>query len=113
MRRIALGLATSDERESLAEFRAEGRYFLSVGGAGPDGAIVNGVSQISRRDPESSHTGMKGCANFFSTDFPEMRVSSNGKSAARRLWWWDAPRITAVRSKSPPARACSRIRSNF
>src|SRR5580692_11634965 len=44
VRRIALGLATSMNGNHSAELPSGGRYFLSVGGAGPDGAIVNGVS---------------------------------------------------------------------
>jgi diacylglycerol kinase (ATP) len=46
IRRIALGIATfagsngNGNRDALPE---GGRYFLSCGGAGPDGAIVNGV----------------------------------------------------------------------
>src|ERR1700689_1694921 len=44
VRRIALGLATSMNGNHSPELPSSGRYFLSVGGAGPDGAIVNGVS---------------------------------------------------------------------
>src|SRR4029077_14373988 len=44
VRRIALGLATSTNGNHSPELPSGGRYFLSVGGAGPDGAIVNGVS---------------------------------------------------------------------
>src|SRR6185295_16002820 len=37
LRRIALGQVTTDGRDRP-------RYFLSIGGAGPDAAIVNGVN---------------------------------------------------------------------
>src|SRR3984957_14047437 len=43
VRRMALGLATSTNGNHSPELPSGGRYFLSVGGAGPDGAIVNGV----------------------------------------------------------------------
>src|SRR5271165_4598918 len=43
VRRIALGVAIPAEGRETREVPREGRYFLCVAGAGPDGAIVNGV----------------------------------------------------------------------
>src|SRR5271168_2831477 len=43
VRRIALGHAASTNGNHSAELPSGGRYFLSIGGAAPYGAIVNGV----------------------------------------------------------------------
>src|SRR3984893_12880667 len=40
VRRIAIGVAIPSNGNHSARLPHEGRYFLSVGGAGPDGAIV-------------------------------------------------------------------------
>jgi YegS/Rv2252/BmrU family lipid kinase len=79
VRRIALGLAVPLNGNHSEAMPIEGRYFLSVGGAGPDGAIVNGV-----------HTGLKkragiiaywaeGLRQLLSYNFAEIRVDSHGQ----------------------------------
>ena len=43
VRRVALGVTIPAEGRHTDQVPAEGRYFLCAAGAGPDGAIVNGV----------------------------------------------------------------------
>jgi diacylglycerol kinase (ATP) len=69
-RRIALGMVTSCDGAS------RGRYFLSVGGAGPDGAIVDGVNNHVKH-----HTGMlafwlEGARQLALYKFPRFRVTT-------------------------------------
>src|ERR1700731_5264040 len=45
VRRIALGLAEGMNGNHAEHIPPGGRYFLCVAGAGPDGAIVNGVDE--------------------------------------------------------------------
>src|SRR5208282_6915920 len=45
VRRVALGLALPMNGNHSEACPADGRYFLCVAGAGPDGAIVNGVHE--------------------------------------------------------------------
>lgn len=79
VRRIALGVAKHVNGGQSAYVPPEGRYFLSVGGAGPDGAIVNAV------DPElKKKTGVlaywaEGARQLVQYDFPEMIVHSGGQ----------------------------------
>jgi diacylglycerol kinase (ATP) len=70
-RRIALGMVTPCDSAS-----SKGRYFLSVGGAGPDGAIVDGVSNQVKH-----HTGMlafwmEGARQLAVYKFPRFRVKT-------------------------------------
>jgi diacylglycerol kinase (ATP) len=69
-RRIALGMVTHRDGSS------RGRYFLSVGGAGPDGAIVQAVNNHLKR-----HTGMlafwmEGARQLALYKFPRFRVTT-------------------------------------
>jgi YegS/Rv2252/BmrU family lipid kinase len=79
VRRIALGVAKHLNGGASAFVPPGGRYFLSVGGAGPDGAIVNAV------DPElKKKTGVlaywaEGMKQLVQYDFPEMIVRSGGQ----------------------------------
>src|ERR1700722_8994970 len=45
VKRIALGMAEGMNGNHAEHLPAGGRYFLCVAGAGPDGAIVNGVDE--------------------------------------------------------------------
>jgi YegS/Rv2252/BmrU family lipid kinase len=70
LRRIALGLLTTYQGG------ARSRYFLSVGGAGPDGAIVHAVNGNLKH-----HTGMlaywvEGLRQFACYSFPRFQVTS-------------------------------------
>lgn len=81
IRRIALGLATSSSDNGNGNntgISSNGRYFLSVGGAGPDGAIVNGVDYALKKRIGVIAYWLEGAKQLFSYDFPEMRVRSNG-----------------------------------
>jgi diacylglycerol kinase (ATP) len=74
LRRIALGMVTTDDGVS------QGRYFLSVGGAGPDGAIVQAVNNHLKR-----HTGMlafwaEGARQLALYKFPRFRITSEDRA---------------------------------
>lgn len=72
-RRIALGLVTACDGASRS------RYFLSVGGAGPDGAIVQAVNNHLKH-----HTGMlaywlEGARQLVQYKFPRFRVTTEDR----------------------------------
>ena len=79
IRRVALGLATSLNGSHSAELPPDGRYFLSVAGAGPDGAIVNAVSGELKKRAGILAFWAEGVRQLVRYDFPEMRVRSNGQ----------------------------------
>jgi diacylglycerol kinase (ATP) len=58
---------------------SQGRYFLSVGGAGPDGAIVNGVNAGLKKNAGVLAYWAEGLRQLFQYRFPEMQVRSGGK----------------------------------
>src|SRR6266403_1311270 len=71
VKEIALGLATPLEQPEKK------KYFLSVGGAGPDGMIVYGIDLDLK-----SHLGIlaywwQGARQLFSYNFPRFRVATN------------------------------------
>jgi diacylglycerol kinase (ATP) len=78
VRRVALGLAVPENSSHSPELPREGRYFLSVAGAGPDGAIVHAVHGGLKK-----HTGVlaywaEGVRQIARYDFPELLVRSEG-----------------------------------
>ncbi len=79
IRRVALGLATSLNGNHSAELPAGGRFFLSVGGAGPDGAIVNAVNGELKKRAGVLAYWAEGARQLVRYDFPEMRVRSDGQ----------------------------------
>jgi diacylglycerol kinase (ATP) len=79
VRRVALGLATSLNGNHSADMPSGGRYFLSVGGAGPDGAIVNAVNGELKKRAGVLAYWAEGLRQLVSYDFPEMRVRSDGQ----------------------------------
>jgi diacylglycerol kinase (ATP) len=79
VRRVALGLATSLNGNHSADMPADGRYFLSVAGAGPDGAIVNAVNGELKKRAGVLAYWAEGFRQLVSYDFPEMRVRSDGQ----------------------------------
>ncbi len=79
IRRIALGHASSTNGNHSPELPPDGRYFLSVGGAGPDGAIVNGVSHGLKKGAGILAYWFEGLRQLFQYDFPEIRVRSGGQ----------------------------------
>ncbi|MDE3109575.1 MAG: diacylglycerol kinase family lipid kinase [Acidobacteriota bacterium] len=79
VRRIALGIVVPLDGNVSAAMPREGRYFLSVAGAGPDGAIVNGVHAGLKK-----HTGIlaywaEGFRQLVRYNFAEMRIRSHGQ----------------------------------
>jgi diacylglycerol kinase (ATP) len=79
VRRIALGLAVPLDGNSSAATPREGRYFLSVGGAGPDGAIVNGVHAGLKKSTGILAYWAEGLRQLFSYNFAEMSIQSRGQ----------------------------------
>lgn len=79
IRRIALGVATHVNGGHSAEVPPEGRYFLSVGGAGPDGAIVNAVDPALKKKTGVLAYWAEGAKQLVRYDFPEMLVHSGGQ----------------------------------
>src|ERR1700688_2526028 len=79
IRRVALGLATSTNGSHSADMPSGGRYFLSVGGAGPDGAIVNAVNGELKKRAGVLAYWVEGIRQLVGYDFPEMRVRSDGR----------------------------------
>jgi diacylglycerol kinase (ATP) len=81
IRRIALGMASfagNNGNSKSSAIPTGGRYFLSCGGAGPDGAIVNGVDYELKKKVGVVAYWVEGMKQLFRYDFPEMRVRSSG-----------------------------------
>jgi diacylglycerol kinase (ATP) len=77
VRRIALGIASPlsvNGAGALCEM--PGRYFLCVAGAGPDGAIVNGVDEIFKKNAGILAYWAEGMRQLVRYEFPEIRVRS-------------------------------------
>lgn len=79
VRRIALGIASATNGSGDSYGQPSGRYFICVAGAGPDGAIVNGVDEILKKNAGIVAYWMEGLKQLFRYDFPEMRVHSGGQ----------------------------------
>lgn len=79
VRRIALGIACPLGTNHSAELPRAGRYFMSVGGAGPDGAIVNGVHAGLKKSTGVVAYWVEGARQLFRYKFPELVVRSAGK----------------------------------
>jgi len=79
VRRIALGVAIPLDGQHSEELQREGRYFLSVGGAGPDGAIVNAVHGGLKKTAGIVAYWAEGMRQLIRYKFPEMRVRSTGQ----------------------------------
>jgi YegS/Rv2252/BmrU family lipid kinase len=78
VRRIALGrVAPPNGNGSLSPAIPKGgRYFLCTAGAGPDGAIVNGVNHDFKKSAGVIAYWLEGLKQLFSYGFPEMRIRS-------------------------------------
>ena len=79
VRRIALGMVLPLNGRGSVGLSPEGRYFLCVGGAGPDGAIVNGVHEGLKKRVGVLAYWAEGVKQLFSYGFPEIRIRSNGR----------------------------------
>jgi len=73
VRRIALGFAVPTNSSGSVP-SSEGRYFLSVAGAGPDGAIVNGVHAELKKNTGEFAYWIEGFRQLLRYDFPEIRI---------------------------------------
>src|SRR5580700_9267187 len=80
VRRIAIGLAIPSNGNHSAHIPKEGRFFLSVGGAGPDGAIVNGVDEGLKKRAGVAAYWVEGFRQLLSYGFPEMNVHCDGQT---------------------------------
>jgi len=79
IRRIALGHVLPLNGNHSAVMPREDRYFLSVGGAGPDGAIVNGVHGGLKKSTGVFAYWVEGFRQLFGYGFPEICVRSGGR----------------------------------
>jgi diacylglycerol kinase (ATP) len=79
VRRVALGVAVAPYGNDSAVIPSGGRYFLSVAGAGPDGAIVNGVHAELKKNTGMLAYWLEGFRQLFQYDFPEIRIRSAGE----------------------------------
>ena len=79
VRRIALGIAQTMNGNHTDSVPKDGRYFLCVAGAGPDGAIVNGVDEGLKEQAGILAYWTEGARQFFHYKFPEMRILSDSR----------------------------------
>ncbi len=79
LRRIALGIVVPLNGNISAAMPREGRYFLSVAGAGPDGAIVNGVHAGLKKHIGIFAYWAEGFRQLMRYNFAEIRVQSRGE----------------------------------
>jgi diacylglycerol kinase (ATP) len=78
-RRIALGRVTTEATGNA------GRYFLSVGGAGPDGALVRAVNSALKRSTGTLAFWAEGIRQLGLYDFPRFRVTADDESVDATL----------------------------
>jgi diacylglycerol kinase (ATP) len=74
LRRIALGFVTTEKTSQT------GRYFLSVGGAGLDGAIVRGINAELKKRTGTLAFWAEGARQMASYKFPRFRTTVDGKT---------------------------------
>jgi diacylglycerol kinase (ATP) len=74
LRRIALGMITTFDGG------VQNRYFLSVAGAGPDGAMVQGVNEKLKYHTGKMAFWLEGLRQLAAYGFPRFRVTSGDKS---------------------------------
>jgi diacylglycerol kinase (ATP) len=79
IRRIALGMAITEATGDA------GRYFLSVGGAGPDGALVRAVSSALKKSTGTLAFWAEGVRQLGLYSFPRFRVTAAGQSVEATL----------------------------
>jgi diacylglycerol kinase (ATP) len=76
-RRIALGCIEAAGNENGNGPARAARYFLCVGGSGPDGAIVNGVDAKLKKSIGTFAYWVEGMRQLFTYKFPIMRIESH------------------------------------
>lgn len=75
LQRIALGLVASDGDSTTPGWS---RYFLSVGGAGPDGAMVHALETLAGSKSGIIDYWLEGVRQLVKYRFPEMRITCAG-----------------------------------
>jgi len=75
-RRIALGCVAAHQAPDGSGPFVDARYFLCVGGSGPDGAIVNGVDSHFKKRAGQLAYWVEGFKQLFTYNFPLMRIES-------------------------------------
>jgi diacylglycerol kinase (ATP) len=78
IRRVALGIAIRLDGNHSDEAPRGGRYFMCVGGAGPDGAIVNAVHEGLKKSTGILAYWAEGFRQLVHYNFPELRIRSAG-----------------------------------
>ena len=81
LRRIALGRVTSPP----SSLRGIDRYFLCVGGAGPDGALVHAVDEKLKLRMGVLAYWAEGIRQLFIYPFPELHVKAAGREVRGTL----------------------------
>ncbi|MGB6431475.1 MAG: diacylglycerol kinase family protein [Candidatus Acidiferrales bacterium] len=79
-RRIALGSIAAPGEQTNGNSPHADRYFLCVGGSGPDGAIVNGVDSKLKKSIGQFAYWAEGMRQLFTYKFPLMRVESRERT---------------------------------
>lgn len=79
LRRIALGLVTTENGQR------QGRYFLSVGGAGPDAAIINGVNPTLKKHSGTWAYWAEGFRQLTQYSFPRFRATAGDRTIEATL----------------------------
>ena len=79
LRRIALGAVTA------CNGSAQNRYFLSVGGAGPDGAMVQAVHEGLKRHAGTLAFWAEGARQFLTYGFPRFNVTAASETLPATL----------------------------
>ena len=85
VRRIALGLAVPAGGHRAPELPPAGRYFLSVAGAGPDGAMVHAVDEGLKTRTGVLAYWAEGVRQLVRYDFPELKIHSAGQDRRATL----------------------------
>jgi diacylglycerol kinase (ATP) len=85
IRRIALGVAVAPDGRYSAQVPPEGRFFLCVGGAGPDGALVHTVNNGLKTKTGQLAYWAEGARQLLQYDFPEIRIRSAGRERRATL----------------------------
>jgi YegS/Rv2252/BmrU family lipid kinase len=79
VRRIAVGIALAGDGNRAGAIPPEGRYFLLVAGAGPDGAIVNSVNEEIKKNAGIVAYWIEGLRQLVYYKFPELSIRSEGQ----------------------------------
>lgn len=80
-KRVALGLAVAPPGHPSPQVPADGRYFLCVAGAGPDGALVHAVNNGLKSRTGQFAYWAEGARQLLRYDFPEIRIRSAAEDA--------------------------------